>query len=138
MALNAFAESSMLSAADTVVIRMNTITGEKYAEIKRVDAQTVEQANFVAKQILITLAVGALVALLFGLFLMYSITKPTNNLTKVIQRLSDGEFDARAKITGSDEIAKLSNAFNGLLDDRAITLQKIDSEHQELNQSVFS
>ena len=137
-ALNAFAGSSMLSAADSVVVKMNAITDDKYADIQRVDAQTVEQANFVAKQILVTLAIGALVALLFGLFLMYSITKPTNNLTKVIQRLSDGEFDARAKITGSDEIAKLSHAFNGLLDDRAVTLQKIDAEHQELNQSVFS
>jgi len=137
-ALNAFVESSMLSSADTVVVKMNAITDEKYAEIKRVDAQAVEQSNFVAKQILVTLGVGGLVTLLFGLFLMYSITKPTNNLTNVIQRLSEGEFDARAKITGSDEIAKLSSAFNELLDDRAVTLEKIDVEHQELNHSVFS
>jgi len=137
-ALNAFAESSMISSADVVVVKMNAITDEKYAEIQRVDAQAVVQAKLVAKQILVTLGIGGVITLLFGLFLMNSITRPTNNLTKVIQRLSDGEFDARAKIIGSDEIAKLSTAFNGLLNDRAITLEKIDAEHQELNHSVFS
>lgn len=138
VALATFVESSMLSSADNVVVKMNAITDEKYSEIQRVDAQTVEQSNFVAKQMLTTLGIGGLITLLFGLFLMYSITKPTTSLTKVIQRLSDGEFDARAKVIGSDEIAELSYAFNGLLDDRAVTLEKIDTEHQELNQSVFS
>lgn len=137
-ALNAFAQSSMLSSADAVVVKMNAITDEKYTAILRVDAQSAQQANTVTKNILLTLSIGALLALIFGLLLMYSIIKPTNNLTRVIKRLSEGEFAARAKITGSDEIAKLSNAFNGLLDDRAITLQKIDEEHKELNQSVFS
>ena len=136
--LNAFAESSMLNSADSVVVKMNAITDEKYSQILSVDAQSAEQANNVSRNILITLGIGALIALLFGLLLMYSIIKPTNNLTRVIKRLSDGEFNARAKITGSDEIAKLSTAFNGLLDDRAITLQKIDEEHKELNNSVFS
>ena len=138
VALNAFAENSMLTSADSVVLNMNAITDEKYNNIQRIDALAIAHSKLIAKQILITLGVGALIALLFGFFLMFSIIKPTNNLTNVITRLSDGEFDARAKVIGSDELANLSKSFNGLLDDRAITLQKIDAEHQELNESVFS
>ena len=137
-ALNTFAKTSMINVADNVVVKVNAITDVKFSNILRVDAQSVEHANIVAKNILVTLGIGAFIALIFGLLLMYSIIKPTNNLTRVIKRLSDGEFNARAKVTGSDEIAELSNAFNGLLDDRAVTLQKIDEEHTELNQSVFS
>ena len=95
-------------------------------------------ADSTSKELMGIIGLGSLVMLFFGFLISRSIKKPTNELTEVVARLSEGEFDARAKITGNDEIAKLSIAFNGLLDDRAITLSKIDEEHQELNQSVFS
>ena len=96
------------------------------------------QLNLDKQQSLIAVVAGGVGILLFGLLLMRSFTKPTTSLTNVIQLLSDGEYEARAEIVGSDEIAKFSVAFNKLLDDRALTLTKIDEEHQELNQSVFS
>ena len=95
-------------------------------------------ADSTSKELMGIIGLGSLFMLLVGFLISRSIKKPTNELTEVVTRLSEGEFDARAKITGNDEIAKLSIAFNGLLDDRALTLTKIDEEHQELNQSVFS
>ena len=136
-ALYAFAETANLNASNVLTAKLNALSEKKIAVLKTAESQTTKQSENISKQILITLAVAGVLTLLLGLFLMRSITRPTNNLTNVIQRLSDGEFDARVNVTGSDEIAKLSNAFNALLDDRAVTLQKIDVEHQELNQSVF-
>ena len=138
LASNVFDAKWMLTAADNVVLKTNAIAEEKYNSIINSDAGAIEKSSQVANKTLLTIGIGALVILLFGAFLMSSIIKPANNLTKVMQRLSDGEYDARAKITGTDEIATLGTTFNTLLDDRAVTLQKIDNEHQELNQSVFS
>ena len=78
-----------------------------------------------------------LFTLIFGLLIMRSITKPTKKLTHVVQRLSEGEFDARVEVTGSDEFSHLGIAFNELLDDRETTLKSVDTEHKELNQSIF-
>ena len=99
---------------------------------KIVDSNT---AN--SKLILGAIALGSLFIIIIGLFIGRSIKKPTKELHNVISRLAEGEFDARAKVIGTDDIAKLTHAFNGLLDDRSLTLSKIDEEHQELNQSVF-
>lgn len=91
-----------------------------------------------SKELMGIIGVGSLFMLLVGFLISRSIKKPTNELTEVVSRLSEGEFDARAKVIGNDEIARLGKAFNGLLDDRAVTLTEIDKEHKELNESVFN
>lgn len=98
----------------------------------------VDEAFSNTKTISSIIFLTSLFMIIIGFLISRSIKRPTNELTEVVARLSEGEFDARAKIIGNDEIAELSKAFNGLLDDRAVTLSKIDEEHHELNQSVFS
>jgi len=90
------------------------------------------------EKIQIALAIGGGILVFFGILILFSIISPVNKITNVLRRLSNGEFDARVKIIGSDEMASLGSSVNGLLDDRATTLSKIDSEHQELNFSIFS
>ena len=87
---------------------------------------------------LILFGVSAVSVICLGFILMTSIIKPIQHLEEVIQGLSMGEFDERAKVRGSDEMAQLSQSFNELLDNRAISIQQIDSEHQQLNNSVYS
>ncbi|HIP93904.1 MAG TPA: methyl-accepting chemotaxis protein, partial [Leucothrix sp.] len=89
------------------------------------------------QQSLLYILGGVVITLILGVLIMRSITNPTNSLTQVVQRLSQGEFDARAKIIGTDEFSKLSKAFNHLLDERANTLEHTETEYQKLNQSVF-
>ena len=87
----------------------------------------------------VTGIIGAGVFLLLGagIFIARSISIPTKMMTDVVNKLSDGEFDARVVTSGKDEFFKLGTAFNQLLDDRAETMSKIESDHNELNQSVF-
>ncbi len=79
----------------------------------------------------------ALVALL-GYLIYRSITRPTQSLVNTVKMLSVGEFSARTPVYGKDELAQLGQALNRLLDDRVATLNQVEQNHEQLNNSVFS
>ncbi|MEB8433720.1 HAMP domain-containing methyl-accepting chemotaxis protein [Cocleimonas sp. KMM 6892] len=137
IALNNYAQTKMLPLAKTVEDKINNIVDEKFAETSAISSTALEQAGFTRNNVLIALFSGVLVMIIFGNLIMQSITIPTKNLTDVVHRLASGEYDARVTTRGKDEFFSLGTAFNSLLDDRAVTLNTIDSEHKELNQSVF-
>ncbi|GAA0411885.1 hypothetical protein GCM10009133_20380 [Cocleimonas flava] len=137
IALNNYAQTKMLPLAKTVEDKINSIVDEKFAETSAISSTALEQAGFTRNNVLIALFSGVLVMIIFGNLIMQSITIPTKNLTDVVHRLASGEYDARVTTRGKDEFFSLGTAFNSLLDDRAVTLNTIDSEHKELNQSVF-
>ena len=138
MALSIYPERSNATAADILRTSINSVTDNEFSDLTSKNHEMVAVAEDSNKSIFLVGALGTLFIVIVGYLIGRSINKPTKELTEVVSRLSNGEFDARANITGKDEIAKLSTAFNSLLDDRAVTLTKIDEEHQELNQSVFS
>lgn len=117
---------------------LNLVSDKVFKEMKGITTNIIEVASITSKKIIFALTIGALFMILIGFFIAKSIKKPTFELTNVVNRLSNGEFDARANVIGSDEIANLSEAFNSLLNDRAKTHAEIDAEHKELNQSVFN
>lgn len=136
--ISAYLTKTQLTNAQDMHRHINSIDEKVFNDITKNTNNMVDVAFVTSKTIITAVAIGALFIIIIGFFIARSIRKPTRELYDVVSRLSEGEFDARAKVTGSDEIAKLSSAFNGLLDDRSVTLNKIDEEHQELNQSVFS
>ena len=137
-ALNNYAENKMFPLAKSVEDKINTIIDEKFAATSSISNAALEQAAQTRNNVLIALFTGVLIIIIFGNLIMQSITIPTKNLTDVVHRLASGEYEARVTTQGKDEYFSLGTAFNSLLDDRAITLNTIDSEHKELNQSVFS
>jgi len=138
MALSTYRNNSTFTAADILKNSVTAITDREFADLTNNNSQMSSQADVISRTILGAVILGSLLIMLIGLLISKSINKPTKELYNVVTRLSDGEFGARAKVVGTDEIAKLSSSFNQLLDDRALTLNKIDEEHQQLNQSVFS
>ncbi|WP_299875127.1 methyl-accepting chemotaxis protein [uncultured Cocleimonas sp.] len=137
-ALNNYAETKMFPLAKSVEDKINTIIDEKFAATSSISNAALERAAQTRNNVLIALFTGVLIMIIFGNLIMQSITIPTKNLTDVVHRLASGEYEARVTTQGKDEYFSLGTAFNSLLDDRAITLNTIDSEHKELNQSVFS
>jgi signal transduction histidine kinase len=75
-------------------------------------------------------AVGAsvLAALLVSLFLSRRIVAPVRDLTDASQRLTDGHYDERVQVNGSDEIAQLAARFNQL----AAQLEQVESMRRQL------
>jgi len=135
--LNTYVLEKMYPLANTLTSSMQQIGNRKYKESEQLISSTINSSKQTIQQSLLYILGGVVITLILGLLIMRSITNPTNNLTQVVQRLSQGEFDARAKIIGTDEFSKLSKAFNQLLDERANTLENTETEYQKLNQSVF-
>lgn len=76
------------------------------------------QADLAAffRTILLILAVGlGLLATASGILLHLFITRRLSRLTRVMQNAKKGEFLARAKVEGSDEISRLAEAFNAMV-----------------------
>ncbi|OUD15279.1 methyl-accepting chemotaxis protein [Thioflexithrix psekupsensis] len=83
----------------------------------------------------------AVIVLIFGgivgLFFFGRIAKPISQLEQIVTRVAEGDFTARAEIQTGDELETLSNAFNGLLDDRLSALAKAEKENEMLNNSII-
>jgi len=137
-ALADYVLKKMFPFANALAKSIDNIKAEKYAATTSTSSGAIATSSQTSSDIYKYVIAGMIGTLLLGLFIMRSITGPTKKITQVIRRLSEGEYDARVDVKGNDEFSKLGIAFNGLLDDRAITLEAIDNEHKELNQSVFS
>lgn len=86
---------------------------------------------------LATLGVLGLLGVWFATRLAGSINRPVRRLTGTVQQLNEGDFDARAQLTGSDELGQLGRAFDQLLDERVSTLRLQAEENEQLNNSVI-
>jgi len=73
----------------------------------------------------------------FGLFIFGRIAAPISHLETTVSKVAEGDFTARADIKTGDELETLSNAFNGLLDDRLSALAKAEKENEMLNNSII-
>jgi two-component system nitrogen regulation sensor histidine kinase NtrY len=75
---------------------------------------------------LVMMGLAALAAAAIGLFASRIISKPIAALVTTARRVSDGHVDARAELTGKNEIAELGAAFNTMLDDLAQSRSQIE------------
>ena len=72
----------------------------------------INQHDLALGSLLLIFAGGISVA--FGFFISNTITQALGNLVDGTSQLSEGDFSARVTITGNDEIAQLSKAFNDM------------------------
>ncbi|WP_159651360.1 methyl-accepting chemotaxis protein [Vibrio atypicus] len=74
--------------------------------------------NTVAKQMMITTVVVAGLFILMGIFLANSIASPIRAIAERFSDLGkgDGDLSQRIEVKGSDEIAQLSEGFNGFIE----------------------
>ena len=118
------------------------VAGLKWAIVARFDE--VEAFAPIAKLLrnlllfgLALLAVALAAAWYFSSRLARSVNQPIERLQGTVQRLSDGDLDARTGITSNDELGQLGQALDGLLDDRVNALATAARENEQLNHSVI-
>ncbi len=70
---------------------------------------------------LTTLFLG-IIGILLAIFLGDMLTRPLANLARTVRSFGRGEFEARATVTGNDEIGELGRAFNAMADDLVHTI----------------
>ena len=137
-ALQTYATRKSFIAAPVLNRNVVKITDKEYSSFNIKNGEMIAKAEKSSLLTLSLLLIGSVLILLLGYLISRSISRPTKELSNVVERLSAGEYDARVEVSGNDEFYHLGTVFNNLLDDRSVTLNKIDEEHQELNQSVFS
>lgn len=136
--LSNYLVKTQLNNAQDLHRAINSINEKIFNSVINNTKSMADVAFITSKTIIISIIIGSLVIIFIGFLIARSIKRPTRELYEVMSRLSFGEYDARADIIGTDELAKLSSSFNELLDDRALTLSKVDKEHQKLNRSVLN
>lgn len=100
--------------------------GYKSAERQALSEGTVK-AIVVVALVLLGLAFAQVMAMLLGLVMAWSLGRAVNDLHGGVKRLSLGDFTARIRPRGRDQVAQLSAAFN----DMAARLQTAASEREE-------
>jgi serine phosphatase RsbU (regulator of sigma subunit) len=85
------------------------------------------KAIIVVALVLLALALAQALAAILGLVLAWSLGRAVNDLHGGVKRLSLGDFSARIRLRGKDQVAQLSAAFNEM----AARLQAASSEREE-------
>ncbi|MDN3616390.1 MAG: methyl-accepting chemotaxis protein [Vibrio gallaecicus] len=93
-----------------------------------------------AQKMLITTIVVALIFILMGIVLANSITNPIKLLSKRFCDLGagDGDLSQRIEVKGNDEIAQLSNGFNGFIEKIHESMKEVSSTSQALQVAAES
>lgn len=125
-------------ANDTKPIR-DSIHKEVEADIKEAEnAYLTTQrtvSSFLTTSIVLIL-LGAIVAAVLGYLIYRSIAQPIDKLITTMRKISEGDLQARAHLSGKNELAEVGANFDQMVEQRIATEIKIDQNHQQLNQSV--
>ncbi|MEE9411838.1 MAG: methyl-accepting chemotaxis protein, partial [Methylococcales bacterium] len=104
---------------------------EAFSSVYTLINSTIKTAAIVAFVVL-------LVGLIANLFIVKGIIAPINHFKNIMDRFTNGEADVRVKLNSADEIGELSRTFDNLLDERAETLGKMQTENDALNESIIN
>jgi signal transduction histidine kinase len=78
----------------------------------------------------ILLSFAAVIATTFGVFASASITDSLRQLDETANQIANGDLQARVRINGRDEVARVAVSFN----DMAVRLQTAEKQRQELEE----
>lgn len=105
-----------------VMSLVRTLTGQSGEAIGtlflHVDMSAVNQSiRQVYLDVLLSACVAVMLAFLAVSYITGRMTKPISEMNSIVRRFSKGDFDARVKIAGTDEVAQLGKSFNNMADE---------------------
>ncbi|MFK8011398.1 MAG: methyl-accepting chemotaxis protein [Marinicellaceae bacterium] len=115
----------------------------KWALMSEIDVEEAFAASKALRNTIIWIAslvtlflilLGVLVALRF----VKSLSVPIAELDDTVRKISEGDNEARAEITTQDELGKLGEALNSLMDEKVASLILVEKENEQLNNSVIN
>ena len=81
---------------------------------------------------------GLLFSSLLGYIIFRSISLPIQQISNTVKEVAGGDYYARTKLSGYDELGQLGSAFDGLLAEKVATLVEAEKSNEVLNESVIS
>ena len=109
--------------------------------ITEIDAAVAEASAYIEQQIastfgfiLLSSLVVVIVALLMGILVIRTVTRPLNHVSGMMQEIAEGEGDLRQRLpdTGKDELAELGRRFNAFISKVQTTVQEVGSTTDQL------
>jgi methyl-accepting chemotaxis protein len=105
-------------------------------------AETEKESLAAARTSEVVVSAMALLAVALSIagavLLFRRIALPLTSLRAVVERVNEGDMQARAGMEQGDEIGEFARAFDKLLDERIASLNQMAQENEQLNQSVIS
>lgn len=83
------------------------------------------------------MAFGLIFASLLAYIIFRSISLPIQSISSTVRKVAEGDYYARTKISGRDELSELGMAFDGMLAEKVSTLVQAEKDNEELNTSVI-
>jgi two-component system phosphate regulon sensor histidine kinase PhoR len=116
-----------------VAIRVGTPQNPEGVVRVAVRVKTIGARTQSMRRIIWTIAIVALAAtIVFALGLARLWTMPIRRITRIAGRLSRGDLSARARVRGSDELARLAQSLNEMGDHLSEQLGTIDGQRRTL------
>lgn len=119
-------------------IGLNELSGQTMAFANRIDTLVSSIENHLGRRtaLLHLLQVGVLVLAILGaailLFTGYLfVLEPVNQLKRAIQKIQNGDFDARVDRVTTDEFGTLADGFNGMAKNMQSMYKNLESKVQE-------
>ncbi len=91
-----------------------------------------ETVDAVTRQLLLTTVAVAIIGVGAAAFLTWLLTRPILELVSVTRAVARGDLSRKAGRLADDEIGRLSDAFNQMVDDLAVAQQQSEAFNQEL------
>jgi len=101
-----------------------------------------ETSSFRAHRTFLTIAVASfsgvalLVALTLGAILSWSLIRPVKRVDRALERIADGDFDARVEVPNRDEFGNLTRNLNKTSENLAFLYQRLESLNANLQETV--
>ena len=103
------AYTEIVHAIEPLIVEAVT-DAESEAALQHDVAETLKNSTLVL--VIVTLAIAVLAAVLLGLLLSNSITRPLIRMVGVAQRMADGDLTQDVTVKSHDEVGDLAQAFN--------------------------
>lgn len=108
--------------------------GEPGVIYVRADLSGINSFVSQSRQIFIrAIVIALLVTVILGFALAGSITRPINDVTDTVRRMSNGDFSEGVSVHSDDEIGQLAEMFNLMREKLSETLSEINSEKNKLS-----
>jgi len=122
------------AAAETVKALNELLETTTKVDVARREAQQKAGNLFLA----VAATIMVLVTGAAAYFLYRDVNRPLGKLQETIDKVSAGDYEARAGLTTDDELGQLAKNFDRLLDERIAAQRKAEDENLQLNNSVIA
>lgn len=109
-------ERNIIPKSGRLVEKVERVLTEKRKELASITYKMQDSFNTLNSMILILSIIGVVIAIVIANWLSNNITNPLKTLQKKIALMSDGEITEQIPVTSKDEVGKMSEGLNQLID----------------------